>query len=108
MNETNDSNLLIDLTKAVSKMEGILSQVVTQQQAQIATNSSAVDAVKLVSDNTAGIVSGHTVEILNLKADLLAMQSNQQTALSRGMTVVSPLLAGVAIFLALAKDIYIR
>lgn len=108
MNETNDSNLLIDLTKAVSKMEGVLSQVVSQQQAQIANTTAGVEAVKLVADTTAGIVSGHTVEITNLKADITAMQTNQQSALGRAMTVVSPILAGIAIFMALAKDIYIR
>lgn len=108
MNETNDSNLLIDLTKAVSKMEGILSQVVTQQQAQITSTTAGVEAVKLVSDATASTVSAHTVEITNLKADVVSLQSNQQTALSRAMTVVSPILAGFAIFMAFAKDIYIR
>lgn len=108
MNETNDSNLLIDLTKAVSKMEGVLSQVVSQQQAQIASTASAVEAVKVVSDNTAGIVSAHTVEIANLKVDVANTQHNQQGALARAMTVISPILAGIALFMAFAKDIYVR
>lgn len=89
-------------------MEGILSQVVTQQQAQIANTTAGVEAVKLVSDANAGSIAAHTVEITNLKADMIAMQANQQTALSRAMTVVSPLLSGIALFMVLAKDIYIR
>lgn len=103
-----DQTLLIDLTKAVSKMEGTLSQVVTQQQTQIASATTAIAEVKLVTDTNAALVSAHTVEIANLKSDVNSIQSEKQSALGKAMSVVSPLIAGIALVLVMAKDIYIK
>lgn len=102
----NDQNLLIDLTKTVSKMEGVLSQVVTQQQTQILNATNAIAEVKLVSDTNSAVIAAHTVEIANVKADVNTIQSEKQGSLGKAMSVVSPLIAGLALILVMAKDIY--
>lgn len=103
-----DQNLLIDLTKTVSKMEGILSQVVTQQQAQITGATTAIAEVKLVTDSNASVLAAHSVEITNMKVDLASIESEKQGAMSKAMSVISPFIAGVALLLVMAKDIYAK
>lgn len=105
-NSGTEQTLLIDLTKTVSKMEGVLSQVVTQQQAQITLATTAIAEVKLVTDSNAAVLAAHTVEISNVKVDVAGIQSERQGAMSKAMSVISPFIAGIALLLVMAKDIY--
>lgn len=103
-----ENNSLIGLIKEVSEMKGVLSQVVTQLIAQQQSNALAIEAVKATSDSTATTTAAHSVEIANIKTDIVTINSEKQSALGKVMMVVSPLLAGLAIFMAMAKDIYIK